>query len=93
MVASVILNIPKFLEARLEEVVDLHNLTFLPIILKQTILLISLFFFFGQMENGPSEKNLTEQTVIYNVTELRVDSNYVYYYIHWTRWAIIWFHY
>ena len=45
MVASVILNIPKFLEARLEEVANLHNLTFLPIILRQTVLLILLLSF------------------------------------------------
>ena len=80
MVASVILNIPKFLEARLEEVVDLHNHHS-----EANNSVGFITFFFGQMENGPSEKNVTEQTVIYNVTELRVDSNYVYYYIHWTR--------
>ena len=45
MVASVILNIPKFLEARLEEVVDLDNLSFLPIILKETVLLALLLSF------------------------------------------------
>ena len=45
MVASVILNIPKFLEARLEEVADLDNLSFLPIILKQTVLLVLLLSF------------------------------------------------
>ena len=85
MVASVILNIPKFLEARLEEVVDLHNLSPPPHFSEANNSVSFITFFFGQMENGPSEKNVTEQTVIYNVTELRVDSNYVYYYIHWTR--------
>ena len=45
MVASVILNIPKFLEARLGEGGDLDNLSFLPIILKQTVLLVLLLSF------------------------------------------------
>ena len=31
------------------------------------------------------ENNVTEEIVIYNVTSLRVDPDYVYYYIHWTR--------
>ena len=41
-----------------------------------------------QMWSSSSERNGTP-TVIYNVTELRVDSNYVYYYIHWTRWKSV----
>ena len=30
-------------------------------------------------------RNVTREVVIYNVTSLRVDPDYMYYYIHWTR--------
>ena len=54
---SLLLNIPKFLEARLDTV--------------------SL---------GPDEaSNTTRLEVIYNVTSLRLNPDYMYYYIHWTR--------
>ena len=54
---SLLLNIPKFLEARLDTV--------------------SL---------GPDEaSNITRLEVIYNVTSLRLNPDYMYYYIHWTR--------
>jgi len=55
MLLSVALNIPKFLEARL----DTHEWI--------------------------DERNVTREVVIYNVTSLRVDPDYMYYYIHWTR--------
>ena len=34
-------------------------------------------------------RNVTREVVIYNVTSLRVDPDYMYYYIHWTRWVNI----
>ena len=34
-------------------------------------------------------RNVTREVVIYNVTSLRVDPDYMYYYIHWTRWGNI----
>ena len=33
------------------------------------------------------KNNGTEEIVIYNVTSLRIDPDYMYYYIHWTRSA------
>ena len=35
--------------------------------------------------------NGTEEIVIYNVTSLRLDPDYMYYYIHWTRsvWLLL----
>ena len=57
VVFSLVFNIPKFLEARLDTV--------------------SL---------GPDEDtNTTRLEVIYNVTSLRLNPDYMYYYIHWTR--------
>ena len=32
-------------------------------------------------------RNVTREVMIYNVTSLRVDPDYMYYYIHWTRWS------
>ena len=55
MVLSILLNIPKFLEAK-------HDLV-----------------------EYQDEDNVTQEMVIYNVTSLRVDPDYMYYYIHWTR--------
>ena len=57
LLRSLLLNIPKFLEARLDTV--------------------SL---------GPDgDTNTTRLEVIYNVTSLRLNPDYMYYYIHWTR--------
>ena len=55
MILSILLNIPKFLEAK-HEIVEYQD-----------------------------EDNVTQEMVIYNVTSLRVDPDYMYYYIHWTR--------
>ena len=55
MILSILLNIPKFLEAK-------HDLV-----------------------EYQDEDNMTQEMVIYNVTSLRVDPDYMYYYIHWTR--------
>ena len=55
MVLSILLNIPKFLEAK-------HDLV-----------------------EYQDEDNVTQEMLIYNVTSLRVDPDYMYYYIHWTR--------
>ena len=60
MLGSVLLNIPKFLEAKLD------TLTYLD-----------------------SETNDTLELVTLNVTSLRLDPDYMYYYIHWTRWGIV----
>ena len=54
LVSSILLNIPKFLEAR-------HD------------------FVFQETENQ------TVELLIYNVTSLRMDPDYMFYYIHWTR--------
>jgi len=56
MLGSLLLNIPKFLEARL--------------------VMVPMF---------DTVNNITVDTVAYNVTELRLDPDYMYYYIHWTR--------
>ena len=58
MLGSVILNIPKFLEAKLDTI--------------------------SYTEAGTND---TIEVVIYNVTSLRLDPDYMYYYIHWTRWS------
>ena len=58
MLGSLALNIPKFLEAKLD------TLTF--------------------TDTGTND---TSEMVIYNVTSLRLDPDYMYYYIHWTRSA------
>ena len=55
MVLSILLNIPKFLEAK-HDIVEYQD-----------------------------EDNVTQEMLIYNVTSLRVDPDYMYYYIHWTR--------
>ena len=55
MILSILLNIPKFLEAKHDTVVY------------------------------QDDNNVTHETVIYNVTSLRVNPDYMYYYIHWTR--------
>jgi hypothetical protein len=55
MFFSILLNIPKFLEAQLVTITE------------------------------QDDNNLTQKVVIYNVTSLRLDPNYMYYYIHWTR--------
>ena len=55
MICSILLNIPKFMEARLVTVLE---------------------------KVGSNE---TKEVVTYNVTSLRLDPNYMYYYIHWTR--------
>jgi len=31
----------------------------------------------------------THVTVVYNATDLRVDPDYLYYYIHWTRYGTV----
>ena len=54
MFASIALNIPKFLEAKLDT--------------------------FSFMQN-----NVTHHVLMYNVTSLRLNKDYMYYYIHWTR--------
>ena len=54
LLASILLNLPKFLEARLETVTYV-------------------------------EDNVTQSSVMINVTRLRVDPHYSYYYIGWTR--------
>ena len=54
MLTSIVLNIPKFLEAKLD------TLTY-------------------------EENNMTHKQLIYNVTSLRINKDYMYYYIHWTR--------
>ena len=56
--SSIVLNIPKFLEAQLET--------------------------FTYMQD-----NETHHHLIYNVTSLRLNQDYMYYYIHWTRYS--WF--
>ena len=56
MLGSVLLNIPKFLEAKLDTL--------------------------SYTEAGTND---TIEVVIYNVTSLRLDPDYMYYYIHWTR--------
>ena len=53
LVISVILNVPKFLEAKLVTI---------------------------EVEDG----NITD----FDVTELRVDPVYIYYYVHWTRYSM-----
>ena len=58
MLASVLLNIPKFLEAKLETITYLDN-------------------------------NVTHSNLIINVTSMRVNPAYMYYYIHWTRYSTI----
>ena len=55
MILSILLNIPKFLEAKHETLVY------------------------------QDENNITQERVIFNVTSLRVNPDYMYYYIHWTR--------
>ena len=55
MLASLLLNLPKFLEARLENFTYVHN-------------------------------NVTRSNLIINVTSLRVNPDYSYYYIGWTRY-------
>ena len=55
LLLSIMLNVPKFLEARLVTIeVEDEN---------QTVL----------------------EIIDYDVTELRLDPDYIYYYIHWTR--------
>ena len=55
MILSILLNIPKFLEAN-HETLEYQD-----------------------------ENNVTQERVIFNVTSLRVNPDYMYYYIHWTR--------
>ena len=55
MIFSVLLNIPKFMEAQLVTVMVMDA------------------------------NNQTSEVMMYNVTSLRMDPNYMYYYIHWTR--------
>ena len=55
MILSIILNIPKFLEAKHE--------------------------FMEYLD----ENNISREILIYNVTSLRVNPDYMFYYIHWTR--------
>ena len=55
MILSILLNIPKFLEAK-HETLEYQD-----------------------------ENNVTQERVIFNVTSLRVNPDYMYYYIHWTR--------
>ena len=55
MILSILLNIPKFLEAKHE------------------------------MMEYQDENNVSQEILIYNVTRLRVNPDYMYYYIHWTR--------
>jgi len=59
MIGSVLLNIPKFLEATLVPMTMVDH-----------------------------ETNITSEIIIYNVTSLRLDPDYMYYYIHWTRLLI-----
>ena len=56
MIGSVLLNIPKFLEATLVPMTVVNH-----------------------------EDNVSTEIIIYNVTSLRLDPDYMYYYIHWTR--------
>ena len=58
MIGSVLLNIPKFLEATLVPMTVVDH-----------------------------ETNISSEIIIYNVTSLRLDPDYMYYYIHWTRWG------
>ena len=37
------------------------------------------------LQKYPHYRNVTREVVIYNVTSLRLDPDYMYYYIHWTR--------
>ena len=69
--------------------------TFITVIIFTISTHISLnFTLHGQHHHTPSypqwtdEKNVTEEILIYNVTELRLNPNYMYYYIHWTRSAV-----
>ena len=55
MILSILLNIPKFLEAKHE------------------------------MMEYLDENNVSQEVLIYNVTSLRVNPDYMFYYIHWTR--------
>ena len=55
MLASLLLNLPKFMEARLENLTYVHD-------------------------------NVTRSNLIINVTSLRVNPDYSYYYIGWTRY-------
>ena len=55
MLASILLNLPKFLEARLENLTYVHN-------------------------------NVTRSNLVINVTSLRINPDYSYYYIGWTRY-------
>ena len=55
MLCSILLNIPKFLEAKIDK--------------------------FEYLDDD----NVTHETVLYNVTSLRLNPDYMYYYIHWTR--------
>ena len=55
MILSILLNIPKFLEAKHE---------------------------WMEYED---EQNVSKQILTYNVTSLRMNSDYMFYYIHWTR--------
>ena len=57
MIFSIILNIPKFMEAQLVTVMVMDA------------------------------NNQTSEVMMYNVTSLRMDPNYMYYYIHWTRYS------
>ena len=52
---SILLNIPKFMEAKL-------------------------------VTHTYKDMNMTVEITAYDVTNLRVNPDYVYYYIHWTRW-------
>ena len=59
LVFSIILNVPKFLEAKL-------------------------------ITTQVEDDNITaEEVTDYDATELRVDPDYIYYYIHWTRYSLV----
>ena len=55
MIISILLNIPKFMEAK-HETLEYQD-----------------------------DNNVTQERMIFNVTSLRVNPDYMYYYIHWTR--------
>ena len=40
-----------------------------------------------QVAEWVDEANTTQEVVYFNVTSLRIHPDYVYYYVHWTRWA------
>ena len=55
------------------------------------VLLNSPKFFESRLvtvEDNPENNGTSFETVDYDVTDLRVDPDYIYYYIHWTRYYL-----